>query len=265
MRCLFCKEDSSASRSVEHIVPQSLGNTTSTLPPGVICDSCNNYFARKVEKPFLESMAILALRFHQVIPNKKGRVPPLLGMAGGGPAIVHRHLEGPFVASVVTPYESAERILKQEEGAIILPSPSDVLDNPPIVARFLAKAALETMAQRLVDHAEGLSYLVDEAQLDPIRDFARRGRPASWPYHSRRIYDGNQNRAMPDGTTGQVVWESDLLQTPFGEWYFILAIFGLELSINLGGPEIDGYLQWLQEHHNVSPLYYGKNEEAPEP
>jgi len=184
-------------------------------------------------------------------------------MTAGGPAIVHRHLKGPFVGSVLIPEESAERMMKQKEGTIVLPGLGDKLDNPPIVARFLAKAALETMAHRLLPYAEGLSYLVDEAQLDPIRHFARRGTPASWPYHSRRIYDADQNQTMPDGTMGQVVWESDILETSLGEWYFIVAIFGLELSINIGGPEIHGYVQWLQEHQNVSPLYHGKNKEPP--
>jgi hypothetical protein len=56
MRCIFCKNDSSNSKSVEHIIPESLGNTTRTLPKGVVCDTCNNYFARKVEKPFLEAL-----------------------------------------------------------------------------------------------------------------------------------------------------------------------------------------------------------------
>ncbi len=77
MRCLFCKQDSSASKSVEHIIPESLGNTTSVLPKGIVCDKCNNYFSRKIEQPFLESPAIKTLRFQEAIPNKRGKVPPV--------------------------------------------------------------------------------------------------------------------------------------------------------------------------------------------
>jgi hypothetical protein len=51
MRCPFFKSDSTASRSIEHIIPESLGNMTQILPPGVVCDGCNNYFSRKVEGP----------------------------------------------------------------------------------------------------------------------------------------------------------------------------------------------------------------------
>ena len=68
MRCLFCRGDSTASRSVEHIVPESLWNTEHVLPPGVVCDACNNYFAREVEKPFLDSPAITRLRFTPTAP-----------------------------------------------------------------------------------------------------------------------------------------------------------------------------------------------------
>lgn len=84
MRCIFCKQDSSNSKSVEHIIPESLGNKTATLPKGVVCDGCNNYFARKVEKPFLESTEIKTLRFREAIPSKKGVVPHLNGMLPDG-------------------------------------------------------------------------------------------------------------------------------------------------------------------------------------
>lgn len=79
MRCLFCKADSSQSRSVEHIIPESLGNTRHVLGKGVVCDGCNNYFAKAVEKPFLEAPGVKILRFEQELLSKKGRVPPHRG------------------------------------------------------------------------------------------------------------------------------------------------------------------------------------------
>ena len=83
MRCLFCKQNSSDSKSVEHIIPESLGNTASILPKGIVCDKCNNYFSRKIEQPFLESIDIKTLRFRQAIPNKRGRVPSVNGILNG--------------------------------------------------------------------------------------------------------------------------------------------------------------------------------------
>src|ERR1700709_800745 len=91
MRCLFCERDSTGSRSVEHILPESLGNTTLTLKPGVVCDKCNNYFSRDVKRPFLEAPVIAALRLHPSIPSKRARVPPLGAVLMPGiPATLHR-------------------------------------------------------------------------------------------------------------------------------------------------------------------------------
>ncbi len=37
--------------------------------------------------------------------------------------------------------------------------------------------------------------------------------------------------------------------------YLVLVIFGVEYCINMGGPEIEGYLEWLKQHNFESPLY----------
>ena len=74
MRCIFCGNDSSTSKSVEHIVPASFGNSISVLPKGIVCDKCNNYFARKIEYPFLNSEAVLQLRQELEIHNRDGKV-----------------------------------------------------------------------------------------------------------------------------------------------------------------------------------------------
>src|SRR5687768_11026180 len=79
MHCIFCKAASSSSRSREHILPESLGNLEHTLPCGVVCDHCNNYFARKLEKPILDSPIFQLLRADMQIANKKGRVPAFPG------------------------------------------------------------------------------------------------------------------------------------------------------------------------------------------
>jgi len=62
MRCIFCEADTSNSKSVEHIIPESLGNLDHVLPAGIVCDQCNNYFAVKVERPLLESAYFTQLR-----------------------------------------------------------------------------------------------------------------------------------------------------------------------------------------------------------
>ena len=260
MRCLFCKLDSDSSRSAEHIIPESLGGLSHILPPGVVCDKCNNYFSREVEKPFLESAAIMLLRFHQEIPSKKGRVPTAQGIISPGfaPVTIQRHIGQQLGMSMQVPPNAIEQLLKAEKATVILPSGAEFPDGP-IVSRFLAKAGLEAMAAKLVSHPDGLEYLVDEAQLDALRNHARRGDIRKWPIHVRQIYGQNAKWNDKSGSELQLVNEFDILMTDRSEWYFVLALFGLEMAINYGGPDIEGYPLWLAEHGNESPLYFGKN------
>jgi hypothetical protein len=156
------------------------------------------------------------------------------------------------------PFDAVEHIFQNDGGTLILPG-SGQPPSDKIISRFLAKAALESMAQRLLDAPGGIDYIVDEPQLDLIRNHARRGDIPNWPHHSRRIYDADEKWIDEFGSEVQMVHESEILQTTWGEWFFVLAIFGLEFVINYGGPEIEGYQRWLSENNGSSPLYVGKN------
>ena len=261
MNCIFCKMDSQNSKSVEHIIPESLWNTKQILPVGVVCDKCNNYFSRKVEKAFLCSPDMKALRFHQAIPSKKGKIPSIDGLISGSelPIKVHRTLHGDDVEmSVELESEQIEMVMEGKSTDLYLPIG---FEQPTVkeTSRFLAKVALEAIAQKLVGTEGGIEYIVAEEQFDSIRNHARRGQPKDWPYFSRRIYGANEDREL-FGHQGQLVHEYDFLQTDSGELYFVLALYGVEMTINVGGPYIEGYEKWLKENDNKSPLYSGKNE-----
>lgn len=43
------------------------------------------------------------------------------------------------------------------------------------------------------------------------------------------------------------------------EIYFIIALWGIEFAINMGGSEIVGYEEWLKNHNNQTPLSCEKN------
>ena len=74
MQCVFCHKDSSTSQSVEHIIPESLGNKHHFLPKGYVCDECNHYFAIKIEKELLSQPYFVSLRFRNEILTKKGKL-----------------------------------------------------------------------------------------------------------------------------------------------------------------------------------------------
>lgn len=212
MRCIFCKRPSLSSQSVEHIVPESLGNTDHTLPRGVVCDACNNYFARKVEKPVLDSPMMRLLRSDRQIPNKRRRIPSCDAQ------------------------ESPE------------------LPDYRLMSRFLTKAALEALAFKTLSVPDSNAEIVDKAELDDLRAYARYDRGETWPFSCRTLYP--VNAVFEEGPMRyEVLHEFDVFSTDAMEFYFALAILGVEFVINLGGPGLDGYQQWLTQHNYASPLY----------
>ena len=74
MKCIFCHKDSTTSKSVEHIIPESLGNKKHVLPKGYVCDECNHYFAVKIEKELLEQPYFISMRSRNEIKTKKDRL-----------------------------------------------------------------------------------------------------------------------------------------------------------------------------------------------
>lgn len=75
MRCIFCKISTLTEESVEHIIPESMGNTEHCLPVGAVCFSCNQYFGHKIERPILETTLLRHLRAGMIVSSKRGRIP----------------------------------------------------------------------------------------------------------------------------------------------------------------------------------------------
>lgn len=258
MRCIFCKQPSDTSRSVEHVIPESLGNHTLVLAAGSVCDPCNNYFSRKVEAPFLNAPWIRMLRHEQGIASKRGRVPTMRAIAPGlGEATMHAPTyTDPRLVAFDTPSQSYRWLLSRSRNLLL----TDEVISPPAqttTSRFVAKVAIEFLASRLARVPGGLDYLVDEANLDRLRDHARRGSDPHWPVSIRRLYSANA-RWREDGAHVQRVWEADFFQDDEDSQYVIIAIFGVEFAIHLGEPDISGYQRWLFLNHGRSPLYSGR-------
>ena len=119
MRCIFCRAESSSSQSKEHIIPHSLGNRRHVLKPGIVCDACNNYFSREVERPFLNAPAIQHLRFHQLLESRKGSIPPIPGLILPDiPVTLYRDYKTGGI-SVDFPTESINRFAAMPGGELV--------------------------------------------------------------------------------------------------------------------------------------------------
>jgi hypothetical protein len=69
-QCIWCKADTKVvPTDVSHVLPRCLGNAQQqTLPPGVICTTCNSYFGKEIEPRFLRDPLIHVIAtFLQVV------------------------------------------------------------------------------------------------------------------------------------------------------------------------------------------------------
>jgi hypothetical protein len=260
-RCIFCCQNSERSRSVEHIVPQSLGNTKYVLRPGIVCDGCNNYFAVKIEGPLLSSGFFKHLRFRQMVPSKKGRVPVLDDLLSGDGIPLRMAVDPRTKMRHLYPLDDADgaRLIKSvfTSDPFWITGPIPLPPEQSLFMRFLAKVGLEILTQRAMLAPGWEEAVVFRKELDEVRNYARYGMgPRAWPYHERRIYD-EDHLFVPrgGGSPEQMIYEFTPFYTPAQELYAVVALFGVEYTINLGGPEIEGYEQWLAENDYLSPLY----------
>jgi hypothetical protein len=270
MRCLFCKDNSGDSKSREHIIPESLGNEEYILPPGWVCDGCNNYLSRNVEAPFLRTRYGTSSRFEMRIPSKKGRIPLGMGFHPQSRSLVNLMIDKDGMSIFAAQGEDESRFInsirKQSQGSLYIPSAGD----PELIyetARFICKVGLEILAYRCINNDGWNDELVNKEELDALRNYVRRGRPGFiWPINIRRIYPADYKFSDKIDESYQVLHEWDILFIPssntnqlIGEYYAIIAILGVEYAINLGGPELDSYFHWLKANGEKSYLYLGKN------
>lgn len=254
MKCVFCETDSSLSRSIEHIIPESFGNQTAVLPKGIVCDKCNNYFARKVEAPFLGSDAIRMLRQELEIQTKNGKFITSFDYPRVGQEYVKQISNDVYLIYTKDVKTSSDLDSIVREYQAYRDKTDKVLVKPDTcTSRLLAKIAIEFFIYRCGCTNEVCEYVRTDGVFNDLRKYARYGNHAIWPYNARRIY--SRNEAYNGDPFKSIYWEADFLFLKNGEIYFIVAIHGIEYAINMIIPSVEGYQKWLDENDNSSPLY----------
>lgn len=252
MRCIFCGNDSSSSRSIEHIVPASFGNSTSILPKGVVCDKCNNYFARKIEEPFLNSEVVLQLRQELEINNRDGK-------------IINKFIDLPTknimqisqnLYLVMSQEDKAEEEIRQSvfEYQEYLKRTDELLTKHDYnLSRLLAKMAVEAFVYKCLDSMDVIEYVIEDEIFKNIRKYVRYGGNYIWEYNARRIYA--RNEAYYGDITSHINYEFDFLFTSQGRVYFVIVMYGIEYVIDIIDTTISEYAEWLKDNHYTCPLY----------
>lgn len=258
MKCIFCKQSSESSKSVEHIIPESLGNTEHILSRGIVCDKCNNYFALKIEKKLLGLPYFISLRYRNDIKNKKGRVPPIKGiLIDAEPTILDFYRDNGENTIHAEDKKYIEILKKRNEFSVLIP----IISNPPekeiLISKFLGKVGIEALAKIGERVDGGLDEIINKLELDPIRNYVRYGTGIKyWDYYCRPLYQ-EDNIFLDDSTNDkfQVLHEYKLLYTNDFQLLIVVAIMGFEYCLDLGNPTIESYENWLKDNNNISPLY----------
>lgn len=271
MRCIFCKSNSSGSKSVEHIIPESLGNKAHTLQKGIVCDSCNNYFGNKIEKVVLEMPYFKSLRARLMISNKKGKIPKISGFTKDKDIIEIRYSthRNNILEVVYKDDKTLKSILNSNE--LYVPLISEPPQNDMYISKFLGLIALEALAQRVSSIENWQDDFVNHEGLDDLRNYVRYGKGNTiWPYHIRRIDSENQIKycketnkiferlneydfLIPDSLNDGDLHKVDNL-------YFVMAIMGIEYTINITTAGLNRYFTWLSNNQNKSILQMEKSE-----
>lgn len=271
MECIFCHKDSSSSKSVEHIIPESLGNKEHILPVGYVCDECNHYFSIKLEKPLLSLKYFKDLRSRNNILTKKNKqvkhtliFPEVLDYSEASIETINDGklliIDNPQVYEGVI----SGKIKSMCEIYISEPNYPDI-----IISRFLAKCAYEyflyVMKQEKYDICVSEMLGKKNDVLKQLREYARYGKGTTWHYSQRRIYsegalfyDSNE-KTFYEPLHEMMLFTKEIQEYPNNrveaEIYFVVAIGGIEYAICLSDPDISGYKEWVNQNPGKSPLF----------
>ena len=224
MRCIFCNQDAANGQRVEHVIPESIGGGDwFVLPPGIVCDSCNQYFGSKVEAVAATDYPLNLIRLMNGVITKKRKWATLPHYRG---LLEARPIPGTFGIEP-TSEEIEQRILN---GQITQLRVIAETRHPVSLCRMLLKIALETIACDDIEDALSERY-------DAARQFARAPRKGScwwFLYHGDPSADWNVSPDMKPVSSGiQDVGGGDLALIEILDFYFIVPVTSNVIPDNL--------------------------------
>lgn len=260
MKCIFCKQNSDNAKSVEHIIPESLGNKSHILEKGIVCDKCNNYFATKIEKNVLEQLYFKNLRHRNDILNKKNKLPTEFGFVahpqGGKIEIINKHNN--VIEINVDNKEIYNLIKEQKIDKLYIPIITQPENDNIYLSRFLGKIALEALAKKVSPVENWNKDFIEHEGLDDLRNYVRFGKGKFWEYKQRKVYeefDGFKDISNPEKPEiYQMLHEYDFLYIENKYLFFICIIMGIEYTINIRESTLELYDEWIKNNKNKSPL-----------
>ena len=181
-KCLFCKRKTRI-KSIEHIIPESLGNKRLKLKY-VVCDECNNHFS-KAEDYFCNHNFSVDEKLQYLEKTKKGK-PPSFPLSKGGRAVKRDNKL--FYSQPQAKDDDYELLTmtffdKSYEMDVQFQYPEIKLVR---ISKFLAKCGIETLYYK-----KGI--LAYRKEFDIVRNYALNDSDTSYiPFLGKR----NQNKKL---------------------------------------------------------------------
>lgn len=254
MNCLLCKDSTIESKSVEHVIPESLGNIFYVLDKGVVCDSCNNYFARKIEGPLLEMPFFLQIRHKLDIESKKGRIPSKKGF-----------LIQPELAEVIftkhkrkghgleLPDDTVRRKIKNRKRVPVFFTEYGLFDiRNPVLSKFLAKVGIEGLAFDVIRYKGNMEEVVNQKALDLVKRYCRFPKTNEfWPYRIRQVQTPAGESQNP---LNRLIFHYTFIYTKSGHFFHQLYVHGVELTIDMVNPSLEHIDNWFLDNPGKSEV-----------
>jgi hypothetical protein len=137
--CLFCRRHDRKFASREHVFSEALGNEKFVLPPGVVCDSCNNGPLALGDNALIGFPAIELLRSERGLPTKsKKAVAAQFGNA-------RVYFTSPGALTVETNSPKTTRRMRGNQGEMDLIGNELTEHRARLITRSVWKATLELL------------------------------------------------------------------------------------------------------------------------
>lgn len=168
MRCIYCLEDSSRSRSVPHVLPEAIAQNSMVLPVGAVCDGCNHYLGHELDSALAAHPVLSLLIQFLRLPGKRGRRRDTVGNVASG---VHPNgITIPCAEPKITAAPDGTR------SATVVPLLAPTFD----LLRF--RRALHHVGLNALAMRDGVERAY-ESQYDEVRRYVRKPyKHESWPY-----------------------------------------------------------------------------------
>ncbi|PKL28540.1 MAG: hypothetical protein CVV46_06080 [Spirochaetae bacterium HGW-Spirochaetae-2] len=204
-KCIFCNSEGPFT-TIEHIIPESLGNTDDILERDGVCDSCQKYFGKEIEQYVLSKSCLGFYRVLLNIKTKKNREPifDLSRPEKNSGKIPSYHPRSDYGLKFF-PYngDDANRIeveIVEDErfNKMLADNKIEIVMTPYMVVnigRFLGKIALELLFK-------GIGDGVFDEQYEALRRYSRYGTSNEiWPLLHGVLKDPIHNWEADGGDT----------------------------------------------------------------